>query len=795
MKVKRTGRRTALWCLAGICISLCFCTAEAGKEKTTAPLEVPWVRFGPGGGGVQENATVNPGNPLNVFVSCNMSGAYVTYDGGRKWNMFNLGGTIRDFEFDRSSDSTVYASNDNGLYRSEDLGQNWSLIYPSPEDIVSIELVGDHAERTIVTGDGMPDGPVDLVRVDPDNSDHLVLGITPPWKISLSRSPYYLGDSVRVLVSGNKGADWRQCGRVEGKRVLYISMGQDSDGSNVLTVITEKAGARIWEDTARMEILRMPPGSLLAADGRPGDADRVGVLYVLTEMEEDGGRVRGGMYKSTDCGGNWVQVNDGLLDGWSRSGQLPEFKTFAICAGNPEIAYLSCDAFHVKVDGGIQRQFGMLKTVSGGKQWQWVYRANDNEILSGNFNGSWINRDYGPEWGETPRSLAVSATDGNVCFVTDDGRTYYTVDGGTWWQQCYSSIDPESGSFSSTGLDVTTNYGVHFDPFDKNHFLVSYTDIGMFQTHDYGKTWLHSVAGIPLKWSNTCYWAEFDPDVKDRIWSVWASCHDLPRFKMLRSGALRAGKFAGGVAVSNDGGQQWKIINNGIPDGTVLTHLVLDPSSSAESRTLYACGFSRGVFKSTDGGRQWSPANTGIENNLNAWRMLLLPGGKLFLLVARDLRDGKVVDGAIYCSENGAESWKSMPMPEGANAPNDLIADPQAPGRMYLSCWPRTVEGREVNGGLFLTEDGGESWRQIFREEAHVYAAALDPSSPSTIYLNTFDMAAFGSIDRGENWHKLEGYDFKWGHRPVPDPHNPGMLFLTTFGGGLQYGAGWQSRP
>ena len=202
MKVKRTGRRTALWCLAGICISLCFCTAEAGKEKTTAPLEVPWVRFGPGGGGVQENATVNPGNPLNVFVSCNMSGAYVTYDGGRKWNMFNLGGTIRDFEFDRSSDSTVYASNDNGLYRSEDLGQNWSLIYPSPEDIVSIELVGDHAERTIVTGDGMPDGPVDLVRVDPDNSDHLVLGITPPWKISLSRSPYYLGDSVRVLVSG-----------------------------------------------------------------------------------------------------------------------------------------------------------------------------------------------------------------------------------------------------------------------------------------------------------------------------------------------------------------------------------------------------------------------------------------------------------------------------------------------------------------------------------------------------------------------------------------------------------------
>ena len=91
-------------------------------------------------------------------------------------------------------------------------------------------------------------------------------------------------------------------------------------------------------------------------------------------------------------------------------------------------------------------------------------------------------------------------------------------------------------------------------------------------------------------------------------------------------------------------------------------------------------------------------------------------------------------------------------------------------------------------GGLLRTEDGGMTWKQIFDEEAHVYAAALDPENPSTIYINTFDSAAFRSDDRGANWYRLEGYNFKWGHRPVVDPHNPGMLYLTTFGGSVFHG-------
>ncbi len=56
------------------------------------------------------------------------------------------------------------------------------------------------------------------------------------------------------------------------------------------------------------------------------------------------------------------------------------------------------------------------------------------------------------------------------------------------------------------------------------------------------------------------------------------------------------------------------------------------------------------------------------------------------------------------------------------------------------------------------------------------------------LYLSTFDAALYRSIDRGRTWKQLEGFDFQWGYRPVPDPHHPGMLYLTTFGSSVWYG-------
>ena len=43
--------------------------------------------------------------------------------------------------------------------------------------------------------------------------------------------------------------------------------------------------------------------------------------------------------------------------------------------------------------------------------------------------------------------------------------------------------------------------------------------------------------------------------------------------------------------------------------------------------------------------------------------------------------------------------------------------------------------------------------------------------------------------DRGEHWTSISGYNFKWGHRVMPDLEDPKMVYITTFGGGVWHGA------
>ncbi len=56
--------------------------------------------IGPGGGGAMFNPTISPHDTNTALVSCDMTGSYITHDGGRSWRMFNLRGTTKFFVFD-----------------------------------------------------------------------------------------------------------------------------------------------------------------------------------------------------------------------------------------------------------------------------------------------------------------------------------------------------------------------------------------------------------------------------------------------------------------------------------------------------------------------------------------------------------------------------------------------------------------------------------------------------------------------------------------------------------------------
>src|SRR4029453_7498683 len=110
---------------------------------------------------------------------------------------------------------------------------------------------------------------------------------------------------------------------------------------------------------------------------------------------------------------------------------------------------------------------GVAKTTDAGRKWTVVFEEADKPAA--NLAASWVEErartDGHSVWFDAPYDLAVAPGDPDVCFATDLFRTYRTRDGGRTWAQV-NSVRRGTDEWASRGLDVTTAYGVHWDPFD-----------------------------------------------------------------------------------------------------------------------------------------------------------------------------------------------------------------------------------------------------------------------------------------------------------------------------------------
>ena len=76
----------------------------------------------------------------------------------------------------------------------------------------------------------------------------------------------------------------------------------------------------------------------------------------------------------------------------------------------------------------------------------------------------------------------------------------------------------------------------------------------------------------------------------------------------------------------------------------------------------------------------------------------------------------------------------------------------------------------------------------MFDQSQHVYDVTVDPRDPSMLYNCGFEVGAWRSTDRGATWTRIRGFNFKWGHRVIPDPADPAKIYITTFGGSVWHG-------
>jgi hypothetical protein len=617
-----------------------------------------WNFIGSGGGGAMFNPAVSPHNLKMAFVSCDMTGSFVTYNGGESWRMFNLRSPVKFYAFDPLDSNVVYA-NSIALFKSADKGITWKLFYPAPSEINGYVSKGDHGEEVLITRDSSS-REVLALTIDPADSKKLYAAIT-------------INHSTGLYISEDGGEQWNQEKELEGNiKKIFIDPSSPIDNRTIYVAgdqgITQKVNG-IWRNNRGPEEVT----SLTEFSGGFDKTQQKYFIYSISGKSYFNPKGdKSGIYITDNGGMTWINRQDGLLSYSIKGVDVPEWRTVATSAFNPAVVYVSYNGMKIHKDTTF---IGVAKSEDYGITWKLVWKdvlTKTWQTPSVNFSKDMLNDRWGPSWAENPFGLAVSPTNPEICFATDFGRTVKTCNGGNTWEQVYSKSINDEG-WTSRGLEVTTGYNVVFDPFDPNHVFIALTDIGLFESKDGTVSWMSATKdnGIPEDWVNTCYWLQYDPEIKGKAWAVMSEIHDLPRPKMWRRNGISG--FKGGVVITENNGKTWQSSSSDIGEAA-MTHILVDQGSSKKARTLYACAFGKGVYKSADGGKTWIQKNKGIENKEPfAWQIVQREKDDgLFLIISRRSEDGSIgneKDGAVYKSVDGAENWIKLSLPEGPMHP------------------------------------------------------------------------------------------------------------------------------
>ncbi len=754
--------------ISGLAILLFFTALASPAQRPDANS---WKIIGPGGGGTTYDPTVSPHDSRLAVEFSDMTGGYVTRDNGLSWRMFNLREEIGVFAFDPVDPKVIYAANA-ALWRSSDTGRSWKMLFPNPARNTVEHQIGDRGNFSLTTSDpAYPGGDIIAIVVVPGNinkngqrsPEHLYLAFDPRGHSVINPT----GTVEAVLVSSaDGGITWSRLATLP-KRVLLLTPHDTG-----VIAISGSAAWRIGPDGSTTELGSIPTRFRAASAARSGES-----VWIYTTGQD------GKVYLSEDSGLHWKPVTPDLQQS---SGK---FEAIATSERHAKVAYVGFRG--LQIGEGKENLFnGIAKTRDGGKSWKIVFKESTHGAA--NLSATWVEQRAAQNqdniWFDSPTSIGVAPTNPEIAYASDLFRTYRTLDGGATWKGV-NSRQLADGSWVSRGLDVTTNYGVQFDPFDARHIFMDNTDMGLFQSTNGGRSWRSTSEGVPDNWRNTTYWLAFDPTQRGLIWGAFSGPHDLPHPKMWRGRGVR--HFTGGVAVSTDGGNHWQPSSNGIPSDSI-THILLDPASPAGNRTLYACAFGRGVYKSSDNGKSWTQKNEGIagEEPL-AWRITASQDGSLYLVVSRrneGFNHSPSGAGALYRSTDKAEHWQRIDLPAGVTGPTGLEVDPRDPQRIYLTAWGQMGITSDENGGVFASDNGGGTWKPIFTQLQHVYDLTIDTHHPDTLYFTGSDAAAYRTTDRGAHWMRIKGYDFKQGNRIFIDPGDSNQIYITTYGGGVWHG-------
>ncbi len=235
---------------------------------------------------------ISPHNTNLVLVACDMTGAYVSEDGGNSWRLFDLRYSVSFFAFDRADPKVIYAGA-GVLWRSTDGGKMWALVFPSPASVKGLIMPDDHAGPIVETSEG-PSETVTAFAVDPSDPKDLLLAAERHAKAVL-------------YVSTDRGATWQQSADLPGG-ASRIYVDAHSPRTNRTIYVVGKNSVTVRK-SGRWQQYEPPAGVAEFRDVSAGFTPNGElIIYAVAEAKKHGETLAGGILISQDGGATWKQA-------------------------------------------------------------------------------------------------------------------------------------------------------------------------------------------------------------------------------------------------------------------------------------------------------------------------------------------------------------------------------------------------------------------------------------------------------------------------------------------------------
>lgn len=480
----------------------------------------------------------------------------------------------------------------------------------------------------------------------------------------------------------------------------------------------------------------------------------------------------GGIFRSSNYGGNWSIINKGLDTNADLS-----VTTICIDPKNPNIVYIGNGHMWSLEPGKYSG--GIFKTINGGASWNLLTRdipfsscgafdvqgrliavdpTNSSIVYAGSHkDGLFKSTDAGANW--TYKGLAskyistvvIDPKNTNTIYVSSQNAVgptpgiYKSIDGGNNW------------TILTTAYNV---YDLAIDAKNPQNLYIAAFDQGIYKSTNGGSSWTKK---SPSGTSGYMFVSiSVSPTNPQKIYTKTKSVNK--------------------VYMSTNGGDSWSPSQRLHADdwyfgtskfGLSSSGITVDPQDEDKAY----CGTWFSVWRSDNTGKDWTVRPKGLETSC-AFDCTVDPSSPNVLYEAH-------ADIGMFKSTNRGLTWVRM-VPVGVNCWAIAIDMTTSPSTVYAGTgnW----SGNTTNGKVFKSTNAGGSWSEITSglSNSRVRTIAVDKANPLVLYAGLTEGTIYKSTNKGSSWTKrTSGLGTTEVLRIVIDPSNQNIVYAALKTSGI----------